>query len=269
MEPVTLETQRLVDDEFFVAFSRATRDLRLEKSFFVCVTKGLRTSEARSQFTREKESKIGLNLTFDAQFYVVWDGVWHFWIERASGSFSPAFFVLSTLWRRTTGFAGLKALTDDFHYFSRHHYEKLPWSLVPMHPVSTDDPTAAPIDPGMPQRTFTEKDFEGMKHRTTRRDWLPRFEPKSVNLRGSKAMNQNVKWELLAPFTINSRALLILIINTDIALTASSVAFEATTFLFAQRFRALRADKREKCDQWGIFLARNWLRDLNSKTRAW
>lgn len=29
-----------------------------------------------------------------------------------------------------------------------------------MHPVS-DDPIAAPIDPGIPQRSFTEKDFEG------------------------------------------------------------------------------------------------------------
>lgn len=31
-----------------------------------------------------------------------------------------------------------------------------------MHPV-TDDPIAAPIDPGIPQRSFTEKDFEGEK----------------------------------------------------------------------------------------------------------
>ena len=29
-----------------------------------------------------------------------------------------------------------------------------------MHPVA-DDPIAAPIDPGIPQRSFTEKDFEG------------------------------------------------------------------------------------------------------------
>lgn len=29
-----------------------------------------------------------------------------------------------------------------------------------MHPVQ-DDPIAAPIDPGIPQRSFTEKDFEG------------------------------------------------------------------------------------------------------------
>lgn len=43
---------------------------------------------------------------------------------------------------------------------SRHHYEKLPWTLVPMQPV-VDEPLAAPIDPGIPQRSFTEKDFEG------------------------------------------------------------------------------------------------------------
>lgn len=29
-----------------------------------------------------------------------------------------------------------------------------------MHPVA-DDPIAAPIDPGIPHRSFTEKDFEG------------------------------------------------------------------------------------------------------------
>lgn len=29
-----------------------------------------------------------------------------------------------------------------------------------MHPVA-DDHIAAPIDPGIPQRSFTEKDFEG------------------------------------------------------------------------------------------------------------
>lgn len=47
-----------------------------------------------------------------------------------------------------------------FTPYFRHHYEKLPWTLVPMHPVS-DDLIAAPIDPGIPQRSFTEKDFEG------------------------------------------------------------------------------------------------------------
>lgn len=56
---------------------------------------------------------------------------------------------------------------DYFCQFNfRHHYEKLPWTLVPMHPVA-DDAVAAPIDPGIPQRSFTEKDFEGELKRET------------------------------------------------------------------------------------------------------
>ncbi|CRK93510.1 CLUMA_CG007044, isoform B [Clunio marinus] len=51
------------------------------------------------------------------------------------------------------------------HNHNKYHYEKLPWTLVPMHPVS-DDPIAAPIDPGIPQRSFTEKDFEGHRAHT-------------------------------------------------------------------------------------------------------
>jgi hypothetical protein len=43
------------------------------------------------------------------------------------------------------------------------HYEKLPWSLIPMHPV-VDDTVAAPVDPCISQRPFTESDFEGKKH---------------------------------------------------------------------------------------------------------
>lgn len=35
-----------------------------------------------------------------------------------------------------------------------------------MHPVA-DDAVAAPIDPGIPQRSFTEKDFEGELKRET------------------------------------------------------------------------------------------------------
>lgn len=74
------------------------------------------------------------------------------------------------LWKLTRGVGVLFAnflftFWLIFVYFSthsRHHYEKLPWTLVPMHPVS-DDPIAAPIDPGIPQRSFTEKDFEGEK----------------------------------------------------------------------------------------------------------
>lgn len=34
-----------------------------------------------------------------------------------------------------------------------------------MHPV-IDEPHAAPIDPGIPQRSFTEKDFEGEREVT-------------------------------------------------------------------------------------------------------
>lgn len=49
-----------------------------------------------------------------------------------------------------------------FYSHFRHHYEKLPWSLIPMHPV-VDDGHAAPVDPCIPQRPFTELDFEGEK----------------------------------------------------------------------------------------------------------
>ncbi|KAL7044697.1 hypothetical protein ACKWTF_002028 [Chironomus riparius] len=54
---------------------------------------------------------------------------------------------------------------DHHHKRSSKHYEKLPWTLIPMHPV-VDDNVAAPVDPCIPQRPFTELDFEGHRAHT-------------------------------------------------------------------------------------------------------
>lgn len=164
----------------------------------------------------------------------------------------------------------------------RHHYEKLPWTLVPMHPVQ-DDPIAAPIDPGIPQRSFTEKDFEGefdgdsivhgrsrqiviwfvilikQKYQFTSLDWDVHWEKKYF----SAVYNQFSCF--IDPFHYHSDCLLYL-----------STAFERSKCFFFYVYSILHSVWFDKTPAQLEFSLRNkmlpkwyWLSDLNLERAFW